>query len=148
MFTCLFLFISNLSVAQERAYNDTFDLLLGSWKLDYPNTLKAIKQESKSYYKSLKAEKQEAIKKGIGARRLTFSKDGTYIIRIDSEHSQEGTWELLADRVTLLIYLDGHEFNQQVMEIDETSMTLNLGENTSDVNRLMDTWYLKKQNKQ
>lgn len=118
--------------------------LIGRWELDFHKSIQLIKSSSKSHYDTLKQERKDRIKNSFSKRRITFKKDGGYLLEISEEKQVYGTWGLADDNVTLLVSInDGKVFRQKIETLNRTWLVLNLaGDQTK--NSLFGTWYLKK----
>jgi hypothetical protein len=133
------------SYAQGNSNKKNAERLIGTWVLDYDKTLQGIKQTSRDYYNTLKAEKKEKIQSSFEQRKMHFSQDGTYTLVVNAELQVTGSWQLKEDDITLEIILSGSDkvITQSIEHIDTNKMILALGGSDAS-NSLFDKWHLEK----
>lgn len=141
----IFFLFTTQSHGQVNSNKKNAERLIGTWTLDYGKTINGIKQTSKDYYDTLKAEKKKGIQASFEQRKMTFSQDGTYTLVVNSNRQVTGTWKLNNDDVTLEIVLSegGKAITQTIERIDNLNLVLGLGNNGS-LNSLFDMLYLNK----
>jgi hypothetical protein len=139
---CL-LALSTGAFAQGKSNKKNAERLIGTWAMDYNKSIGQIKAKSKSHFDTLKQEKKNRVKNSFSSRKITFQKDGGYILELRPGQQVNGTWELQSDDATLLISLEDKQFEQRIENISTSTMILNLG-GDQDRNRLFRKWHLKK----
>ncbi len=145
----LLLFVLSISTLPAQKANKTprtnkiEKLLVGSWKLDYDQSISKANRSSRLHYDSLSSERKSRIINSFSKRRVTFKADGTYILTLTEGNQVTGTWKLPSDDGTLHIRIDGKLIVQRVENINRSIMILDLG-GDKNANRMFRKWYLNK----
>ncbi|MFY0651639.1 MAG: hypothetical protein JXQ96_06375 [Cyclobacteriaceae bacterium] len=139
---CILILSINSAIAQDNSIQENRESLIGTWALDYNKSIDQIDSSSKTHYDGLSNEKKNRIADSFTGRKMIFGEDGTYTLQLNRGMVVSGTWEL-TDELTILIGLDGKQFEQKIISISSSEMLLNLGGDQSK-NRLFRKWYLNK----
>lgn len=144
---CVLLTIFTLSAstiyAQANSNRKNTERLIGTWAMDYNKSIGQIQSRSRSHFDTLRQEKKNRIKNTFGGRKITFQRDGGYILELRPGRQVTGTWELQSDNATLIISLQDKQFEQRIENVSTSTMVLNLG-GDQNRNRLFRKWHLKK----
>lgn len=77
--------------------------LIGSWDLNYANTLRGIAAPERPKHDSLDQNMKNRVRNFYDKRRFTFAGNGTYIMTQFDGSSRRGQWTLSQDESQLLI---------------------------------------------
>ena len=130
-------------MAQGKSNKKNAERLIGTWGMDYNKSIGQVQSKSRSHFDTLKQEKKNRIKNSFSGRKITFQEDGGYILELRPGRQVSGTWKLQRDEVTLVINVEGKQFEHRIENISSSTMLLNLG-GDQDKNRLFRKWHLKK----
>ncbi len=139
----LFILVLSHSPILAQNANKIEKFLIGTWQLDYDQSISQIDRSSKGFYDTLKQERKSMIRNSFSQRKMEFQSDGTYVLVVRDGREVTGTWKLQNDEESLHIILDGNLIEQRIEKINQSFMVLNVGGNQT-ANRLFRRWYLNK----
>jgi len=121
--TSIFVFLCTLTCQQLLAQNKTETELLGTWVMDYNNTLNDIHDQGGKTYETMNSVIRDRIISNYKGRELTFFENGTFGLKLTDDRKANGTWSISGNKL-MMVSSTGTDFDYMIHKLEDNMLVL------------------------